>query len=83
MARAEIDFRIPAGFKDPVIVLTKCTHIGTKSFTLSYQMVNAKDINIIYAEAKTVIVMYNYETNSSIPVPESWRKALIDFEGTI
>ncbi len=77
MARAEIDFRVPGHFKDDVEILTHCSHIGTKSFTLEYEVVkNDPGGRITLATGKTVVVMFNYEKNESIPVPDDWRRAL-------
>lgn len=82
LARAEIDFKMKAHFKDEIIIFTRCSHLGNKSFTLEYKMIkNENGTEIISASASTVIVMYDYEINSSIKVPEEWKSAIKKFEG--
>ena len=34
MARVEIDFKVPALYIDDLVIYTRCSHIGNKSFTL-------------------------------------------------
>lgn len=83
MGRAEIDFKLPSKFKDEIIIYTRCSHLGNKSFTLEYKMVKMESqAEILLATAKTVIVMYDYDNSCSIPVPGKWRNALIQFEGS-
>ena len=67
MARAEIDFILPAFFKDKLKIYTRCSHLGNKSFSLEYKMIkNENDAEIILATGSTVVVMFDYEINSSI-----------------
>jgi acyl-CoA thioester hydrolase len=77
MARVEIDFKIPGHFKDELFILTRCSHVGTKSFTLDYEIVkNVSGEKIVIASATTVVVMFNYEMKKTIEVPVEWREAL-------
>jgi acyl-CoA thioester hydrolase len=77
LARAEIDFIVPAHYKDQVYIRTSCRRIGTKSFDLAYEMYKMKeDKEILLCSGTTVIVMFDYDNNRSIPVPEEWRKLL-------
>jgi acyl-CoA thioester hydrolase len=83
MARAEVDFILPAHFKDEINIRTCCSRMGNKSFTLSYQMIKLseqKQKETLLASAATVVVMYDYKSNSSIPVPDEWKKAIKNFE---
>lgn len=84
MARTEIDFKMPALYKDIVKIYTRCTKLGTKSFTLEYKMIKIENgEEIILAMALTVVVMYNYEIKSSVNVPEEWKEAIRKFEGNL
>jgi len=81
MAHAEIDFKVPGHFKDELIILTRCSHVGNKSFTLEYEVLKNNDgEKIIIATAKTVVVMFNYETNKTIQVPQEWRDAITKYQ---
>jgi acyl-CoA thioesterase FadM len=35
----------------------------------------------VKARAEIVIVAYDFRTKSTIPVPEAWRKKIMEFEG--
>jgi acyl-CoA thioester hydrolase len=73
LARVEIDFRAPLRIGDEIEIGVRPREVGTKSFELEYE-VRAGDT--VAAEAKTVIVSFDYETGRSVEVPESWREAL-------
>jgi acyl-CoA thioester hydrolase len=73
LARVEIDFRAPLRMGDEVEIGVRPANVGTKSFELEYE-VRSRDL--VAAEAKTVIVSFDYEGGRSIEVPDSWREAL-------
>jgi acyl-CoA thioester hydrolase len=73
LARVEIDFRAPLRMGDEIEIGVRPSELGTKSFELEYE-VRAGDR--VAAEAKTVIVSFDYESGRSIELPESWREAL-------
>ena len=79
--RAEIDFKLPVHYNDEIKIFTRCLHIGNKSFSLEYKLVkNINGTEIILTTCSTVVVMYNYEINSSIAIPEIWKEKLKKFE---
>ena len=49
------------------------TRIGTKSFDLEYVMRAGERV---VAEAKTVLVAYDYATASSVEIPQAWKERL-------
>ena len=73
LARAEIDFRAPLRDGDELEIGVRPAGVGTKSFELEYE-VRAADA--LAAEAKTVIVSFDYESGQSVDVPRAWREAL-------
>ena len=78
LGRAEVDFRLPAHFRDEIFVYVWCPKIGTKSFALDYEVVKLEDgKEITLANGKSVVVMYDYTKNASIEVPEEWKKLLL------
>jgi acyl-CoA thioester hydrolase len=82
LAKAEIDYIIPIQFKDEVTVYTRCSRMGTKSFDLEYRIVRlVKDHEQLMADGVTVMVAFDYTNKKSIEVPESWKKAILKFEG--
>jgi acyl-CoA thioester hydrolase len=73
LARVEIDFRAPLQTGDEIEIGVRPTTVGTKSFELEYEV---RSRETVAAEAKTVIVSFDYASGRSVEVPESWREAL-------
>jgi acyl-CoA thioester hydrolase len=73
LARAEIDFRAPLSEGDELEIGVRSLRVGTKSFELEYELrVGDK----LAAEAKTVIVSYDYAAGQPVAVPDHWREKL-------
>jgi acyl-CoA thioester hydrolase len=73
VARIEIDFRAPVGFGDEVEVAVHTSRFGEKSFDLDYVLrVGGK----VVAEAKSVLVSYDYGKGEAVELPEEWREKL-------
>ena len=73
VARVEIDFRAPVGLGDEVEVTARVSRFGEKSFDLDHEL--RVDERIV-AEAKTVLVTYDYSTREAVPIPDEWREKL-------
>ena len=56
------------------------TRIGNKSINFEFQLEDTESKKII-AKCETVMVTYDYHTESSIPVPQTWREKIKAFEG--
>lgn len=73
LARLEIDFRSPVELGETIEIAVTPARIGTKSFDLDYVLrAGAR----VVAEAKTVLVAYDYATGSSIELPDEWKERL-------
>jgi acyl-CoA thioester hydrolase len=73
LARVEIDFRAPLRSGDEIEIGVRPSNVGTKSLELEYA-VRAGGAGA--AEAKAVIVSYDYESGRTVELPEAWREAL-------
>ena len=73
LARVEIDFRAPLRMGDELEIGVRPARVGTKSFDLEYEV---RSGNTLAAEAKTVLVSYDYASARPVELPESWREAL-------
>jgi acyl-CoA thioester hydrolase len=73
LARVEIDYREQLEIGEEVEVGVRCSHVGTKSFELEYEL---RAGGRVVAKAKTVIVCFDYERGESVPVYDHWRAAL-------
>ena len=73
VARVEIDFRAPVELGELVDVGVRIPRVGTKSFGMDHALYVGERL---VAEAKTVLVAYDYDRGGAIPLPEKWRAAL-------
>jgi len=74
LARAEIDFRRPARYGEMLDVRIGLAGIGRTSFTYDYEIVD--EGGELVATAKSVMVMFDYATNTPVPVPDEIRNKL-------
>jgi acyl-CoA thioester hydrolase len=73
VARIEIDFRAPVGFGEEVEIAVRASRFGGKSFDLDYELrVGGK----VVAEAKSVLVGYDYGKGETVELPDEWREKL-------
>jgi acyl-CoA thioester hydrolase len=73
VARIEIDFRAPVGFGEEVEIAVHASRFGGKSFDLDYEL---RVGGTVVAEAKSVLVAYDYGKGEAIEIPEEWREKL-------
>ena len=73
LARCEIDFRDQVSVGEVVEVTMWPTRVGNKSFDLAYEL---KVGDRLVAEAKTVLVAFDYARGESVPLRDDWRKLL-------
>ncbi len=74
MARAEIDYRLPARYGQTLEVRIDLAAIGKTSFTYDYEIVD-EEAQVI-ASARTVQVMYDYEAARPVPIPDEIRQKM-------
>ena len=73
LARAEVDFRAPLAVGDEVEVGVRAARVGSKSFELEYEL---RADGRLVGEARTVLVAYDYEQDTSVTIPDAWRRRL-------
>jgi acyl-CoA thioester hydrolase len=73
LARTEIDFRSQVGFGETVAIGVRPSRVGTKSFEFEFEL---RVGDRLVAEAKSVLVGYDYAAGRSVEVPERWRRRL-------
>jgi acyl-CoA thioester hydrolase len=73
VARIEIDFRAPVGFGDEVDISVRTCRFGGKSFDLDYDL---RVGDTVVAEAKSVLVAYDYGRGEAVELPDEWRRKL-------
>ena len=80
LARAECDYRSPAMPGESLEIRIKASGVGRSSFRFDYQVVAAGDGREI-ARARTVQVMFDYDAQRPVPVPDDLVDLLEKFEG--
>lgn len=80
LAEAQLTFRAPVLFGQPVRVGVQVTRLGNKSLTMVYCLESSTNGQEL-ASGSTVLVTYDYHKNATIPIPDAWRDAIIAFEG--
>jgi acyl-CoA thioester hydrolase len=73
LARVEIDFRAELHAGEQIEVRSRCSHVGTKSFELEHELWAG---DRLVADAKSVLVGYDYEAGASVPLTENHRRRL-------
>ncbi len=76
LARAEVDYRSPVAYGDELEVGVRCTSIGRSSFVVEQSIVERRSGRLV-AQARKVLVRYDYETGRSQPLDEPQRQRLM------
>ena len=58
----------------------RVARLGNKSLVFDYQLVDEESGERM-AAAEAVMVAYDYDSHSSIPVPDNWRRKISEYEG--
>ena len=69
-----VEYHIPIFIEDEIHVEVSCIAIGTKSFTLTYSVMDSK--NNLKAYGESVIVCFDYTQQRTQPVPDDMIAAL-------
>jgi acyl-CoA thioester hydrolase len=77
LARAEVDFRSPAAYPEVLDVGVRCASIGRSSFVVE-QAITERRTRRLVAEARMVLVHYDYEAGRSTPLTDDLRRQLLD-----
>jgi acyl-CoA thioester hydrolase len=65
----------PITYGQHIRVGVRTSRVGTKSFELTYSIQDAQTEKEM-AVGRTVLVTYDYTQGKSIPIPDTWRKAI-------
>lgn len=78
IAKTEINYFEPIFLNEQIYCYTRIPSIGNKSFI--FENIIADNENKIKCHAKSVMVCFDYIKNTTIPIPEKWRKVIENFE---
>jgi acyl-CoA thioester hydrolase len=80
LASTSCDYRRQLKFPDTVHVGVRATRIGRTSLGLEHVIVSQSQVAVA-AEGSSTVVIFDYRTNKSHPVPPLIRQAIHDLEG--
>lgn len=80
IANINADFIIPIFHGDDIVVETRVSHLGHKSFTLQQRAIN-RATGLEVCRCATVMVCFNQRTKQSADIPAEFRQAIEAFEG--
>ena len=54
-------------------------HIGNRSFSFGYKLIDSKNESMVYATGESVQVCYDYTAETSMAVTDTMREALAQY----
>ena len=75
-------FKKPIVYGQQIRVGAKITRMGNKSMDFSHVIEDSLTGEEL-ARGKAIVVAYDYQCNQSIPIPETWRETIENFEGAV
>jgi len=78
VARVVLDYKLPLISTDTITVYTRVSRLGTKSYDMEQIIVRQDEA--IAATATFTIVVFDYTTQQTAPIPAAWRAKYIDYE---
>ncbi len=80
LASVKVDYIQPVFLNSPLVIHTRVSKIGNKSFEMEYLMVIEEIERKLAAKASTVLVYFDMKNQQTCSIPENIRKSIIDFE---
>jgi acyl-CoA thioester hydrolase len=80
LASIRCDYRKQVTFPDVVLVGTRVTRIGRTSFEMEHALVSEAH-RAVAAEGHSTLVVFDYNANAPVAVPESIRRGICQLEG--
>jgi acyl-CoA thioester hydrolase len=79
-ASIKLDYLLPILMHYKIVVETRISVLGTKSFTMEHRLVNIETDEVL-STCTAVLVCYDTRQGKSRLIPDHWRKAIIKHEG--
>ncbi|MFW8595109.1 acyl-CoA thioesterase [Cribrihabitans neustonicus] len=80
MVKTSCDYVSQAMYGEKLVVLSRVTKFGSKSFEMSHEMRLGGADGRIVAKAGSVHVMFDYEKQATYPVPDAFKAAVAAFQ---
>jgi acyl-CoA thioester hydrolase len=69
LAKIDCTFLKPISYSDNLKIQVWMGDLGGKSFKLKYRLLDSNDEDLVFAEAESIMVCYDYEANKSVLIP--------------
>lgn len=79
VASIKADFFAPIFYPDEIVIQSKITHMGNKSFVIRQRAVNVRTKEV-KCEGYTTMVTYDMEKKCSITIPDDFRAKVEEYE---
>ncbi len=79
LAEIKVSFLAPVLFGQPVQVGLRVSRMGNKSLEMQYLLEDSQTRQEL-ATGSSVLVAYDYHSSQTIPIPGSWRQAILEYE---
>lgn len=80
VVKIEVEFFAQIKGPDRIAVRTRTAKLGNKSFHLEQEIFDT-DTQEVKSRCLSILVLYDLEQKLSMPFPDEWRKAIIDYDG--
>ena len=82
LASTKCRFKAPLTYPDSVLVGARTSDIKEDRLVMQHSLVS-KRLQKVAAEGEAVLVSYDYRESKKTPLPEDWRRYVLDLEGSI
>lgn len=79
LASTECKYKIPLKYPDNVSIGAKITELEEDRFTMKYILIS-QQLNKLAAEAKAIVVSYDYKNDQKVSIPQEIRNKIIELE---
>ncbi len=79
VANINADFFLPIFYGDKIVVETRISHLGQKSFTLEQRAVNETS-GAVVCQCATVMVCFSLSGKQAVEIPAAYREAIEAYE---
>lgn len=80
IADVHVSYKAPIHLGQKIRASTRTVKIGNKSITFE-NVIEDSDTGEVCGTGEVVGVCFNYPTQSTVPVPDEWRKKISEYEG--
>jgi acyl-CoA thioester hydrolase len=82
LASTKCRFKTPLTFPDSVLVGTRTSGIKEDRLVMQHCLVSRR-LQKVAAEGEAVLVSYDYRESKKTPLPEDWKRYVLDLEGSV